>query len=148
MRICDLMHKGVISCYAEDSVTDVAKMMDDHQFRSVVVVNERGEVWGLITYREMLPHYGEDLSKLKAHDIMRPYRIEIDPQAPVERAIELMKRLQYYHLIIVDPHVGTKWPVGILTSFDVVKYMAHLETGHFEQVLKLGGEGRGSTLRG
>jgi hypothetical protein len=48
-----------------------------------------------------------------------------------------MKKLQYYHLIIVDPHVGTKWPVGMLTSFDVVRYMARLETGQFEQFLKL-----------
>lgn len=143
MKICDLMHKGVISCYAEDSVKDVAKMMEDHHFRSVVVVNEMGEVWGIITYQEMLPHFGEDLSKLKAQDIMRPYRIEVDPQWSVDKAIELMRRLNYYHLIIIDPHVGTKWPVGILTSFDVVQYMAHIETGHFEQVLKLGGEQSG-----
>ena len=140
MRICDLMHKGVISCFVEDSVKDVAEIMDDHEFRSVVVVNERGEVWGIITYREMLRHYGKDISKLKARDIMQQYRIEVDPQWPVEKAVEVMRRLQYYHLIIVDPHVGTKWPVGILTSFDVVQYMAQLEAGHFEQLLKLGGE--------
>jgi len=30
MRICDLMHKGVISCLADDSVYDVARMMDDN----------------------------------------------------------------------------------------------------------------------
>jgi hypothetical protein len=40
----------------------------------------------------------------------------------------------------VDRHVGTKWPVGILTSFDIVQYMAQLEAGHYEQVLKLGGD--------
>jgi len=88
----------------------------------------------------MLSHYGEDISKLQARDIMRQYRIEVDPQWPIEKAVELMKHLHHYHLMIVDPHVGTKWPVGILTSFDVVKYMARLEVGHFEQVLKLGGE--------
>jgi len=140
MKICDLMHKGVISCYAEDTVKDVARMMEDNNFRSVVVVNEKGEVWGLITYAEMFTHSGENLTKLTAQEIMRPYKIEVDPQWPIERAIELMKRLKYYHLIIVDPHVGTKWPVGILTSFDVVRYMAQLEAGHFEQVLKLSGE--------
>jgi hypothetical protein len=51
-----------------------------------------------------------------------------------------MKKLKYYHLIVVDPHVGTKWPVGMLTSFDVVRYLARLETGHFEQMLKLSGD--------
>lgn len=142
MRICDLMHKGVISCLADDSVYDVAKMMEDNHFRSVVVVNERGEVWGIITYRELLFHYGENLGDKKAQDIMRPYRIEVDPQWPVEKAIELMNRMKYYHLIIVDPHVGTRWPVGILSSFDIVHYMAGLEAGHFEQLLRLGREAR------
>ncbi|HAM49294.1 MAG TPA: hypothetical protein DCP92_00825 [Nitrospiraceae bacterium] len=137
MRICDLMHKGVISCYADDTLEDVAKMMEHNEFRSVVVVNERGEVWGLVTYQEMIPHYGKNLESIRAGEIMRPYRIEIDPQWSIERAIGVMKKLRYYHLIIVDPHVGTKWPVGVLTSFDVVRYMARLETGQFEQVLKL-----------
>lgn len=140
MKVSDLMHKGVISCSTEDTVKDVARMMDDNNFRSVVVVNEKGEVWGLITYAEILPHWGEDLTKLTAQEIMRPYKIEVDPQWPIERAIELMQRMKYYHLILVDPHVGTKWPVGMLTSFDVVRYMAQLEAGHFEQILKLGKE--------
>jgi predicted transcriptional regulator len=137
MKVCDLMHKGVISCYAEDTVKDVARMMDDNNFRSVVVVNEKGEAWGLITYAEMFAQYGANLEKLTAQEIMRPYRIEVDPQWTIEEAIKLMQRLKYYHLIVVDPHVGTKWPVGILTSFDVVRYMAQLEMGHFEQLLKL-----------
>jgi len=140
VKICDLMHKGIISCPADDSVHDVARMMHDNNFRSVIVVNEGGEVWGIITYRELLLHYGEDLRAKQAHDIMRPYRMEVDPQWPVEKAIELMTRMKYYHLIIVDPHVGTRWPVGILTSFDIVQYMAGLEAGHFEQMLKLGKE--------
>jgi CBS domain-containing protein len=139
MRVCDLMHKGVISCYVDDTVKDVARIMENNHFRSVVVVNERGEVWGLITYMEMIPHYGRDLEKIRAGEIMRPYRVEIDPQWPIENAIEVMKKLRYYHLIIIDPHVGTKWPVGMLTSFDVVRYMAQLEAGQFEQLLKISG---------
>ncbi|HTR44833.1 MAG TPA: CBS domain-containing protein [Thermodesulfovibrionales bacterium] len=139
MRVCDLMHKGVISCYADDTVKDVARIMENNHFRSVVVVNERGEVWGLITYMEMIPHYGRNLEGIRACDIMRPYRVEIDPQWPIENAIEVMKKFRYYHLIIVDPHVGTKWPVGMLTSFDVVRYMARLEAGQFEQLLKISG---------
>ena len=136
MRVCELMHKGVISCYADDTVRDVAKNMENNRFRSVVVINERGEVWGLITYMEMLPCHDKNLDALKAGDIMRPYRIEVDPQWSIEDAIRIMKKLRYYHLIIADPHVGTKWPVGMLTSFDIVKYMAGLKTGHFEQMLK------------
>jgi predicted transcriptional regulator len=72
-----------------------------------------------------------------AGEIMRPYRIEVDPQWSIVDAIDLMRRLRYYHLIIVDPHVGTKWPVGILSSSDVVRCMSGLTTGQYEQMLKI-----------
>jgi predicted transcriptional regulator len=139
VRVCDIMHKGVITCSSKESLRNVAAMLDDNQFRSVVVVNENGEVWGLITYMEVLAHHQDDADTVQASQIMRPYRIEVDPQWPVEKAIELMKKLKHYHLIIVDPHVGTRWPVGMLTSFDIVQYMAHLEPGHHESFLRLGG---------
>lgn len=139
VRVCDIMHKGVITCSCEESLRNVAAMLDDNQFRSVVVVNENGEVWGLITYMELLAHAQDDLDTIQACKAMRPYRIEVDPQWPIEKAIGLMKKLKHYHLIIVDPHVGTRWPVGMLTSFDIVRYMSNLEPGHYESFLKLGG---------
>lgn len=137
MRVCDLMHKGVIVCRADDSARDIASMMIGNQVRSVVVVNEKGEVWGLITHMEMMPLYGKDLDGITAETIMRPYRIEIDPQCTIEKAIEIMKKLKYYHLIIVDPHVGTKWPVGMLTSYDVMWHMSGLKAGKYEQFLRM-----------
>lgn len=137
MRICDLMHKGVLICYQDDSAKVVAQIMEKNQVRSVVVVSESGEVWGLITYMEMLRLYGKNLEEIRAEDIMRPYKIEIDPQWPIEKAIEIMKKLKYYHLMIVDPHVSTRWPVGMFTSYDIVKYMSRLQTGHYEHILKM-----------
>jgi predicted transcriptional regulator len=137
IRVCDIMHNGVITCSCEESLRNVAAMLSDNQFRSVVVVNENGEVWGLITYMELLAYFQEDAGVIQACQVMMPYRIEVDPQWPIEKAIELMNKLKYYHLIIVDPHVGTRWPVGMLTSFDIVRYMSHLESGHFASFLKL-----------
>lgn len=147
VRVCDIMHKGVITCSREESLRNVAAMLDDNQFRSVVVVNENGEVWGLITYMELLPHFRDDLDAMQAYQVMRPYRREVDPQWPIEKAIELMKELKYYHLIIVDPHVGTLWPVGMLTSFDIVRYMSNLEPGRYESFLKLGGARQGKETK-
>ncbi len=137
MNISDLMHKGVIFCYPEDSVKDVARIMNDNEIRSVVVVDEMGEVWGVISVMELLPLCGKDIEDIKAEKIMRPYKIEVDPQAPVEDAIDLMKKRKFEHLVIIDPHAGPKRPVAILTSFDIVQYMSGLKTGHLEYYLKM-----------
>ena len=137
MRVCDLMDRDVVFCFPDDSVNEVVRMMKANQFRPVVVVHETGEVWGLVSRLAVIRFYGEDLSRIRAEDVMRPYKIEIDPQWPIETAIELMKKTRHEHLIIVDPHAGPRRPIGILSSFDIVRYMSGIETGHFEQILKM-----------
>ena len=137
VRICDLMHKGVISCYPNDSVKEIAKMMDQNQIRCVVVTDETGEVWGTISIMELLPLFGKNLEEIQAQEIMRPYKIEIDPQWSVQDAVQLMKKRKLEHLIIIDPHAGPRRPIGILTSFDIVQFMAGLNPGHFELQLKM-----------
>ena len=137
LRVCDLMHKGVSCCYPEETVKSVAKMIQANQFRSVVVVHQSGEVWGHISIRDLVRHYGEDLEKLSAEEIMQPYKIDVDPQWPVERAIEIMRKRKIEHLIIIDPHAGPKRPIGILTTFDIIRHMSQIETGSYERMLRV-----------
>ena len=59
VRICDIMHKGVIFCYPNDSVKEVAKILYENGIRSVVVIDESGEVWGLISRLEVTSVYGK-----------------------------------------------------------------------------------------
>ena len=137
MRVCDLMDFDIIVCHPDDSVKDVVKMMKANQFRPVIVAHESGEVWGLVSRLALIRFYGEDLEQIRAEDIMRPYKFDIDPQWPVENAIKVMQRTKLEHLIIVDPHAGPRRPIGILTSFVIVHYMSGIETGRFEQILKM-----------
>lgn len=136
-RVCDLMHRGVLYCYPDDSAKVVAEMMATNQIRSVAVVDESGEVWGSVSMLDLLRLYGKELEQTQVRVIMRPYRIEVDPQWPVEKAIELMKKRKIEHLLIIDPHAGPKRPVGILTDFDIVRYMSDVEQGAYEQMLKI-----------
>jgi CBS domain-containing protein len=137
VKICDLMHKGVIFCYPDDNLKEIAKMMYLNHFRSVVVLHESGEVWGLVSIMDMIRHYGENLESFSAEDVMQPFQIKVDPQWPIEKAIDLMIKDKFEHLIIVDPHAGMKQPIGILSSSDIVRYISHIEIGHFQHLLKL-----------
>lgn len=137
MRVCDLMDREVIVCLLNDSVKDVVRTMKAHHFRAVAVVDNTGEVWGLISRLAIIRFYGENLEQIRAEDVMRPYKFEVDPQWPIEKAISLMKRTRFEHLIIIDPHAGPKRPIGILSSFNIVWYMSRIEAGHYEQILKM-----------
>ena len=101
---------------------------------------ETGEVWGLISRLAVVRFHGENLEQIRAEQAMRPYKFEVDAQMPIEKAIEIMKRTKFEHLIIVDPHAGPKRPVGVLSSFNIVWYMSKIERGHYEQMLKMPSE--------
>jgi CBS domain-containing protein len=140
LRICDIMHKGVIYCYLNDTAADVARMMYENQVRAIVVADENGEVWGLISNMDMIALNGRDLGAITAEQIMKPYKIEVDPLWPVEKAVDLMKRNRFEHLIIVDPNAGPRRPVAIVTTFDIIQYMSALQRGEYLQMLKMGAE--------
>lgn len=140
MRVCDIMHKGVIFCYPEDNLKTVAAMLKENKLRSVVVIHESGEVWGLVSLFEIIKHYGENLAAISAEQAMQPYKIDVDPHWPIEKAVDLMKKKRIQHLIIVDPHAGLIRPVGILTSYDVVRCMANIHSGEFSPMLRLAGD--------
>jgi len=136
-KISDLMQKGVIFCYPNDTAREIARMMDKNLVRSIVVVDDNGEVLGLISVMEVIPHYGKNLDRIQAEKIMRPYKIDVDPDWPIEKAIDLMKKWKIEQLIILDPNSPVKRPVGILTTFDIVQYMSGLAVGRLEQHLKM-----------
>lgn len=136
-RVCDIMHKGVICCYPEDSANEVAKIMKTNRIRSVAVVDEMREAVGVISTMEMLSLYGKNLEDYKAEQIMRPFKFEVDPQWPVEKAISLMKKKKIEHLLIIDPHAGPRQPVGIISSIDVVHYMSGINSGSYQQFLRM-----------
>jgi predicted transcriptional regulator len=67
------MEREVIICNLEDNLKDVVALMKANQFRPVVVVDETGEVWGLVSRLAAIRFHGEDLRQITAEQVMRPY---------------------------------------------------------------------------
>lgn len=136
-RVCDIMHKGVIHCRPGDKAREVVRLMKTHSIRSLAVVDEMNDVCGLISTMEIISLYGQDLENYTAEQIMRPFKFEVDALWPVEKAITLMKKKKIEHLLIIDPHVGSRQPVGIISSIDIVRYMSGIKSGSLQQFLKI-----------
>lgn len=133
----DLMHRGVITCHLETSVRQLAKTMEANDVRSVVVTDDRGEVWGIVSIISILKAWGKDLDDLTAEDILQPYTITVSPEAPIEEAVKLMQQKRIEHLVIVHPGVVRR-AVGILTTFDIIEHMAGMTAGTYRRTLQFG----------
>jgi len=123
----DLMHRGVITCHLQTSVKDVAKIMDANSVRSVVVTDDRGEVWGIVSLISILKAWGKDLEKMTAEDLLQRVTVTVSPEAPLEEAVRLLQKKRIEHLVILHP--GIRRAVGVLTTFDIVQQMADLPVG-------------------
>lgn len=132
----DYMHRGVITCHLQTPVKEIAKIMDANNVRSVVVTDDRGEVWGIVSLISILKAWGQDLETLTAEDILQPHTITISPESPIEEAVKLLQKKRIEHLVIVHPGLVRR-AVGILTTFDIVEHMAGMPTGTYRRGLQL-----------
>lgn len=71
-----IMHKGVATVTPEDPVAKVLKIMAENNYRHVPVVNQDGEVQGLVRTRDIIDYFAEHF----------PY--EVFNQPPTEKISE------------------------------------------------------------
>lgn len=118
-----IMHNGVISCKSDTPVSDVVRILSDTDIHALVVTGESGEVAGIVSHMDIIPHHTEDLSQLTAKDIMTGKVISVAPDSPVREAIEVMVSKRIHRLVVTEAEDGKLMPVGVLSTTDIVREM-------------------------
>jgi len=125
--VTDAMHPGVLSCDAEATATEVARLMASNHVHCVAVTGlaqdaaAASPVWGII----------EDLDLVRAG--MRPgeeqtanafarHAITVAPSMALREAANMMLGQNATHALVVDPR--TQRPTGVLSTLDIVGVLA------------------------
>ncbi len=131
--------------YAGSSFQDALKLMRDHKFRRIPVVDHDGKLIGIVSERDLLhasPSPATSLSvwevnyllwKLKVGDIMTHHVITISQEAPIEDAANLMVTRKIGGLPVLGPDGRV---VGVITETDIFKAFAEM-MGSGEKGLRL-----------
>lgn len=145
MLVKERMTSPAMTVTPDISFQDALKMMRDHKFRRIPVVDHEGKLMGIVSERDLLhasPSPATSLSvwevnyllwKLKVADIMTHHVITIDQDAPIEDAANLMVTRKIGGLPVVD-HAGKV--VGVITETDIFKAFAEM-LGSGEKGLRL-----------
>ena len=121
-RVVDVMHPGVITCSAETSVEEVARIMVTNHVHAVVVVGlADGEAWGVISATDVLGVASEAPDRL-AGTCAGTELVTVAPQDPLGVAAGVMREHEVSHLLVVDPDRGL--PVGVVSTLDVMGAIA------------------------
>ncbi|MGQ9584696.1 MAG: CBS domain-containing protein [Anaerolineae bacterium] len=123
-RVRDVMKRGVPTCQLDTPLVQVARQMLRPNADAVVVVNEMGEVCGIISRTDLVrQHTQSHWATMRAEDVMTPSVFTIIPDIPVSAAAQLMLDNQIHQLVILHARPAPQRPVGILTMRDVIQHM-------------------------
>ena len=126
--VADAMHPGILSCGAEATLTEVARIMSTHHVHCIVVrgtaEDEADEppVWGIISDFDVLrAGIGSDAPETAAA-LARRAVVRVETTAALRDTAELMMTKGTGHVVAVDPQTG--YPIGILSTLDIAGVLA------------------------
>ena len=121
--VADAMHPGILSCDAETSLTEVARMMSTHHVHCIVIrggaegPTDEPSVWGLVSDLDLLrAGLHSDAPDTVAELAVKPV-VKIETTAALRDAAQLMLAEDASHIVAVNPTSGR--PVGILSTLDI-----------------------------
>ena len=93
-------------------------------WRSVLVVDSKGKPLGVVSGRGLLPFVKDEIDEsLLVTDVMHE-PLTIDIHASLREAADKMIQHHHHRLVVVDDSDPQAFPLGIISSFDIVAMMA------------------------
>ncbi|MFN4046488.1 MAG: CBS domain-containing protein [Acidilobaceae archaeon] len=123
LRVSDVMSAPPITVNDMTPIEEVAKIMNDNNVGSVMIVDSQGKLKGIITERDIIKvlAHARSWTGMPAYMVMTENPLTISPEAPIENALEIMRNANVRHLPVVDKNGR---PVGMVSLRDIVDYAA------------------------
>ncbi len=122
--VADVMSDAILVCRDKTPLTSAARTMTQAGWRSVLVVDAKGKPEGVVSGQDLLPYVQNGIDEtLTVKDIMHP-ALTIDINARLREAADLMIQKHYHRLVVIDQNDQEAFPLGIISSFDIVAEMA------------------------
>jgi CBS domain-containing protein len=122
--VADVMSDAILVCRDKTPIISAARTMTQAGWRSVLVVDANGKPEGVVSGKDLLPFVENGVDeKMTVREIMHP-PITIDIHARLRDAADLMIQKHYHRLVVVDQADPNSFPLGIISSFDIVAGMA------------------------
>ncbi len=125
----DVMSDTFLVCREDTTVISASRTMTQAGWRSIVVVNAKGKLLGFITGRDLIHLAGKAVDEnLKVSQCMNRSMLTIDINSSLQQAADLMIQDHRHRVVVIDSSDPDSFPLGILSSFDIVAEMARPES--------------------
>ena len=121
----DVMSRTFLVCREDNTVLSASRTMTQAGWRSIIVVDARGKLRGILTGRDLLRLAGRpvDESMLVGQLINRKL-LTTDIKSSLQEAADMMIQQHRHRVIVVDQGDPESFPLGVISSFDIVAAMS------------------------
>ncbi|MBK8780458.1 MAG: CBS domain-containing protein [Anaerolineales bacterium] len=120
----DVMSHAILVCRGKTPVASAAYAMTSSGWRSVLVVDAKGKILGVVSGHDLLRFVKEGVAEnVLVRDVMHP-ALTIDIHASLREAADMMIQNHYHRLVVIDKEDPDAFPLGAISTFDIVAEMA------------------------
>jgi acetoin utilization protein AcuB len=135
LSVAEVMSRNVLFAHLDHSFTELCRLFFELNIHHLPVIDEEGQLIGIVSANDVLKAYGRRLPMLRQSDeatlnkeitiesIMTPNPVSARPDTSLKKAAELLTANNIQSLPIVDD--GRV--VGIITSRDLVRHLAEVQ---------------------
>lgn len=121
----DVMSDAFLVCRDKTTILSAARTITQAGWRSVIVVDSRGRPLGVVSGIDLLQLAGQPVDEsLTVSDLMNRDLVTVDINASLQKAANLMIQNHTHRVIVVDINDPQSFPLGVISSFDIVAEMA------------------------
>ncbi len=101
-KVMDFLKKEPITITPDASLREAAKLMKEHGIGFLPVVDEEGNLVGVLSERDITYAFGEGRENSKVSEVMRTNVIKVREDDTVAMAARLLSEYGIRHLVVVD----------------------------------------------
>jgi CBS domain-containing protein len=114
-RVIDAMNKAIVTCSLDAGLREMGRLMASHHIHSLVISLGDSARWALVSDVD-IAQAALGRPDATAKDLAVP-ATGIPSEAPLIRAIEVMREQRTSHLIVTDVEGGQ--PTGMVSALDI-----------------------------
>jgi len=122
--VADVMSDAMLVCRGKTPIVSAARTIMEAGWRSVLVIDAKGKALGVVSGKDLIQFVENGIDEsLTVRDVMHPaFTIHIN--ASLREAADLMIQKHHHRLIVIDEEDPDAFPLGVISSFDIVAEMA------------------------
>ncbi|MGE5374523.1 MAG: CBS domain-containing protein [Bacteroidota bacterium] len=120
----DVMSCTFLVCQENTPLLSAARTMTQAGWRSIIVVNSKGKLRGIITGRDLLHLAGRRVEAgMIVGQLINRTLLTTDINSSLQQAADLMIQNHRHRVIVVDQEDHEGFPRGVISSMDIVAAM-------------------------